>query len=199
MITTITESGLQSAFFVRIQIDEYRTTPIAGYTSQTLRFSDWQTPVDVSGETYQSLGNLMSIGNSTSQLRVSEQTVSVAISGIPNSAIAEIVNSKIKGSSVEIYRGLFNSNNVLLTGYDNPLLKFKGFVNNYTLVEDYDSQARASTNTIQIECASVISVLTSKHAGRKCNPESMKKFYPTDLSMDRVPTLVNSYFDFGAQ
>jgi hypothetical protein len=34
--------------------------------------------------------------------------------------------------------------------------------------------------------------------GRRTNPDDQKKFYPTDVSMDRVPTLVDANFNFGA-
>jgi hypothetical protein len=51
---------------------------------------------------------------------------------------------------------------------------------------------------LSIICASVVDVLGKKTGGRKTNPESEKKFFPTDLAMDRVPTLENATFDFGA-
>jgi len=80
----------------------------------------------------------------------------------------------------------------------NPLARFRGFVNNYSLQEDYDNSTRTSTNTLVLVCSSSLDVLSNKVNGRKTNPYSQKRFYPDDLSMDRVPTLENATFDFGA-
>ena len=190
--------ALQSNLFVRIEIDQYRTTTSGSYTSQVLRFSDKVGSVTIAGETYTGLGNLMSVTNSASEIRVSEQEVTIGITGIPNSSIAEIVNSKIKGSKVTIYRGLYEiSTGSLITGIENPMGKYRGYVNNYTLSENWDSSSRTSSNTILLSCNSSIDVLSNKIAGRRTNPESQKRYYSSDLSMDRVPTLATQYFDFG--
>jgi hypothetical protein len=44
----------------------------------------------------------------------------------------------------------------------------------------------------------VVNVLENKVAGRKTNPKSQKQFYPSDRSMDRVPTLKGATYNFGA-
>ena len=49
-----------------------------------------------------------------------------------------------------------------------------------------------------LTCASNVDILNNKVQGRKTNSESQRKYFPTDLSMERVATLENSYFDFGA-
>jgi hypothetical protein len=77
------------------------------------------------------------------------------------------------------------------------LTKYRGFVNNYSLQEDFDIVSRTSTNSIILICNSAVDVLQNKFTGRKTNPESQKKFFPNDVSMDRVPTLENATFDFG--
>jgi hypothetical protein len=141
----------------------------------------------------------MSISSSTSELRVSGGEVVITISGIPNSSIAEIVNSKIKSSPVRIYRALFNAETgAFLSIEGNPVGRFSGFVNNYSLQEEYDEQSRTSTNTIVLTCANNIDILSNKVSGRRTNPQSQKNLYPNDTSMDRVPNLINAYFDFGA-
>lgn len=192
-------ASIQSNLFVRIQVDEYRNSPSGGYTEQVLTFSDMLTPYTINSEVYTGLGKLMSITSSKSELRVSSGELTITLSGIPNTAIAEIVNSKIKGAPVRVYRALFNSNtNQLLAVSPNPLGRYRGFVNNYSLNEEYDSDARTASNTLVLVCASSVDVLQNKVAGRKTNPESQKRFYPSDLSMDRVPNLENATFDFGA-
>lgn len=191
--------AIQSNLFVRIEIDEYRTSPSGSYTSQVLRFSDMLTPYTINSEVYTGLGRFMSITSSRSELRVSGGELTITLTGIPNTSIAEIVNSKIKGAPVRVYRALFDSNtNQLLAVSPNPLGRYRGFVNNYSLNEEFDADARTASNTLVLVCASSVDVLQNKVAGRKTNPESQKRFYPTDLSMDRVPNLENATFDFGA-
>lgn len=191
--------SIQSNLFVRIAIDEYRATSGAGYTSQVLTFSDMLTPYTINGESYLGVGRLMSISETSSELRVTGNTLTVTLSGIPNSNIYEIINSKIKGSSIKVYRVLFNPTTgqaLSITG--NPMGRFDGFINNYSLNEDYDPMAKTATNTLVLTCASKIDLLANKVAGRRTNPESQKKYFPTDPSMNRVPSLVDSDFNFGA-
>ena len=100
---------------------------------------------------------------------------------------------------MRVYRGIFNaSTGAFLSIAGNPLGRYRGFVNNYSLTEEWDNATRTSSNTLSLICASTVDVLQNKISGRKTNPESMKKFYPTDVSFDRVPNLENATFDFGA-
>lgn len=191
--------AIQSNLFVRLQIDQYRTTSSGSYTSQILRFSDLNTSFTINGESYLGAGNLISISNSSSEISATGYELVITLSGIPNSSIFEIVNSKIKGSPVAVYRGLFNATTgELLNIEGNPLGRFQGFVNNYSLNEEYDNVTRLSSNTLVLTCSCNVDVLANKIAGRRTNPQSQKSFYPNDLSMNRVPNLINATYDFGA-
>jgi hypothetical protein len=191
--------SVQSNLFVRIQVDEYRATTSGAYTTEVLRFSDDLQTRTINSESYAPLGRLMGITSATSELRVSSGELTITLSGIPNTSIAEIINSKIKGAPVRIYRLFSNAaTGTVLSIAGNPSGRYRGFVNNYSLNEEYDSITRSSTNTIVLTCASSVDVLQNKIAGRKTNPESQKRFFPSDLSMDRVPTLENATFNFGA-
>lgn len=184
---------------MRIQIDEYSTTEGGPYSAQVLRFSDLTFPYTINSESYTGLGKLMDITQSSSELRANGQEMTITIAGIPTASVSEIVNSKIKGAPVSIYRGLFNAETgAFLSVSGNPLGRFQGFVNNYTLTEEFDSETRTSSTTISLTCTSVVNVLENKVAGRKTNPKSQKQFYSTDVSMDRVPTLKGATFNFGA-
>jgi hypothetical protein len=192
-------SSVQSNLFVRLQVDEYRTSPSGSYSAEVLRFSDARTSYTINGESYTPLGRLMAISASSSELRVSSGEVTITISGIPTNSIAEIVNSKIKGAPVRIYRIFSDASTGTELAIDgNPAGRYRGFVNNYSLQEEWDNETRTSSNTIVLSCASSVDVLQNKIAGRKTNPESQKRFFATDLSMDRVPNLENATFNFGA-
>jgi hypothetical protein len=191
-------SSIQSNLFVRIEIDYYKATSASTPTSTVLRFSDLKSPYMLEGENYTGVGSLMNITSAASELRTSSGELSITLSGIPNSSIYEIVNSRIKGSPVLIYRAVFDP----VTGAElaiagNPATKYRGFVNNYSLQEEFDIDTRTASNSIVLICNSSVDVLEKKVSGRRTNPVSQQRFYPTDSSMDRVPTLENATFDFG--
>lgn len=199
MIDLTSYSSIQSNLFVRIHVAEYKVNPGDAYQDVVLKFSDKRGTFLLDGEEYIGLGSLMGITSTSSEIRASSGELTITISGIPNTSIFEIVNSKIKGCPVRISRVLFDP----VTGEQldiegNPLARFRGFVNNFSLEETWDFNTRTSSNTITLICASSIDVLSNKFAGRKTNPYSEKKYFPSDLSMDRVPTLENATFDFGA-
>lgn len=198
MTTLSTLKAVESHLFVRIQVDQYKSSGTDTFHNEVLKFSDKRDAYTINGEEYLGLGKLVSVTASNSELRSSSNQVSVTISGIPQSAIAEILNSKIKGSPLRIYRVLFDP----ITGEKldiatNPLIRYRGFISNYTLQEDYDVVKRTATNTILLVCSSSIDMLNNKYSGRKTNPECENKYFPADKAMDRVPTLQNSTFNFG--
>lgn len=198
MTTISSYNSIQSNIFVRIPVTEYKVNPEDSYSSVVLRFSDKIVPYTINSEEYKGIGNLMGITDTTSELKASEQDITISITGIPNSSIYEIMNSKIKGCPVTIYRAFFDhSSEQLLPLSTNPILKFQGYVNNISLSEDYSIDNKTSINTLTIVCSNKLKILSNKNAGRKTNSKSMKRYFPTDVSFDRVASLENSNFDFG--
>lgn len=187
--------SVETYYYVRMIIDEYRTDASSSYTAQELRFSNHYRVDTLNGLDYTRLGRLLSLSSASSELRVSDQDINITISAIPTDAIKEIVYSKIKGSRVLISRKFFRTSTGTLIGTSTV---FSGFINNYTINEDYDNNTKSSTNTVTFTCTSNINMLQEKVAGRKTNSFSQKTFYGSDVSMDRVAVLKNSSFDFGA-
>ena len=188
-------TSVKVGMFVRLQVDEYRTTSSGSYGPQVLRFSDYDAPVTINAEVYTALGEFLSVTSSTNELRPSENPVTIGISGIPTNNINEIIHSKIKGCPISIYRGYFNPAGDLIgtvTG------RFIGSVNNYSIQEDFDVDSRTSSHILMLECASSVGILSQKISGRKTNPQSQQTFYPSDTSMNRVPTIKGTKFNFGA-
>ena len=196
MIDLTGQQSVRTALFVRIDVAEYRTTSGGAYSNEILTFSDHNANFTIDSQLYIPLGNLLNITSSNSELRASSNTITITLSGIPNSSIAEIIYSKIKGSPVKIYRAYFNANTGTQIGTTQG--RYIGSVNNYSLDEEYDVVARTASNNLQIECLSNVDILSNKVAGRKTNPQSMKQFYSTDISFDRVPNLKDAAFNFGA-
>jgi hypothetical protein len=199
MIDLTSYGSVQSNLFVRIEVSYYKATAASTPTSTVLRFSDLRENFQINGENYIGIGNLMGVSSSSSELRTSSGELTITIAGIPNTSIYEIVNSRIKGCPVRIYKCFFDADTgAKLDIADNPTFRYRGFVNNYSLQEEWDSETRTSSNSIVLICNSSIDVLQNKVTGRQTNPQSQQKFFPTDLSMNRVPTLENATFDFGA-
>jgi hypothetical protein len=179
----------QTALFVKMTVPDYAV----------LKFSNYNRDVVIEGNTYTALGNLLGVTDTSTNLRVTPGNLSITISGIPNTSITDILNNRIKGSDIEIWRVFFDvitGQPLLIDG--NPLGRFKGIVSNYSIQETWDPGSQLVSNTIMLTCSSTIDVLNNKISGRSTNSNDQKYYYPTDLSMDRVAALANSNFNFGA-
>jgi hypothetical protein len=182
-------SSIQTNLFVRLDIPGY----------EVLRFSDYHKAFTINSESYTGLGQLLAITNTVSDLRASPQEISITISGIPSDNIIDILTNKVKGSDVRVYRVFFNSTTgefLNITG--NPAGKFNGIVNNFDITDELDMGSSTGTIALTLTCSNVVELLNNKVTGRRTNPIDQKLYYPTDLSMDRVPALAKSNFNFGA-
>lgn len=179
---------IQSNLFVKIVIPSY----------QTVTFSDYHKDFDIDSVTYTGIGELLSVTNTTSSLRATSEELSIGISGIPTGNVSDFVDQKVKGSQCDVYRGFFDATTgQLLSISGNPSKKFSGVINNYT-VDDQLGESGEGSKIITITCTSIIEQLNNKVTGRRTNPVDQKELYPTDESMDRVPALAKSNFNFGA-
>ena len=195
MIDLSSFSSLATALFVKIDVPDYTPGP--------LLFSNFDRPYTIDGDTYDSLGSLMSATTSANELRAVPGEITVTVSGIPNSRLQEIVSTRIKGSEVTILRGFFNAQtgaNLPIPGNagSNIVTRFLGRVMSIAIQEDWDAAGRSSTITAQFMCASEVALLANKVSGRKTNPVDWQALNPTDTSMSDVPQLANSNFNWGA-
>lgn len=189
MINLSPYKQIATGMFVRIDVPDY----------QVLRFSDYYQAQVINGETYQPLGQLLGITDTTSSIRATQGNMSLSISGIPNSSIAEVLSIKLKGSAVQVWRVFFDAaTGTQLAIAGNPAGRFQGIVSNYSLEEEIDMMSRTQTNKILMTCSSTVDVLNNKISGRRTNERDEKSLYATDKSFDRVVALRNSNFNFGA-
>jgi hypothetical protein len=181
--------SIQSNMFVKLDIPGYAV----------LAFSDYYQALTLGGTNYQALGQLLAITNTTSSLRAAPEELTVTISGIPEGRISEILDNKIKGSRIEVLRAFFDpTTGELLNITGNPAGKFKGVISNFSINDDLAEGGDTGTITIVLSATSVIELLNNKVTGRRTNPLDHKEYFPNDLSMDRVPALAKSNFNFGA-
>lgn len=184
-----TYSAIQTALFCRVDVEDY----------DILRFSSYNRPVTINSEVYQPLGQLLSVTETSSTLRATSTDLTIAISGIPNASIAEFVDNKIRGSAVQVWRLVFDATTgAELSGVGNPIGRFQGTVNNFSIQEEYDYAAQTSTVSIVMTCSSVVDTLYNKYSGRRTNPTDQQLLYPTDNSMNRVLKLSKANLNWGA-
>lgn len=182
-------SAIQSNLFVRINIPGYAD----------LTFSDYHKELTINGVNYTGLGQLIGVGPSMSNLRTTAEEVAIVITGIPENSITNLLANRIKGSQVQIFRGYFNpETGSLLPISGNPVGKFQGIVSNYSVTDSLAMGDDTGSLTITFSAVSTIEQLTRKISGRRTNPADQNKFYPGDKSMDRVSTVANSNYNFGA-
>lgn len=189
---------IRTALFVRIPLEQYWNG--SSFVQETLTFSDNSFDVVIGGETYTGIGNFLQITGSSKELRANSNSLSLTISGIPNSSIEKILKSRIKSAPIEIVRIYFNADGSVIAPTDdfpNPTGRYRGFINNYVANEEWNSIERTSNITVQFECKSWVDLLSKKTAGRKTNDVSMKQYFPNDRSFERVWALAYSNYDFG--
>jgi hypothetical protein len=191
--------SVETGLFCRIDVQQYRNSSSGAFSQQVLTFSDYYRTVEIAGETYLPFGNLLQIGSLNAELKASAAPLTVSVSGIPNTSLKDIIHSRIKGSEIRIYRGLFDAETgAIISGIGaNPVGRFTGFISNYSLTEEWDSATRTAYSTVDFYCQSNIDFLGSITRGRKTNPESYTALYPNDPSFDRIPNLQQNIFNFG--
>lgn len=187
-MAALSSSSIRNAEFVKL------TLPSATYT-----FCNAAGPVTVSGMTFTNLGSLLSLSDIKRDIKATSTDLSVTLVGIDGTNIAIVLGADIKGSKIEVWRGFLDSDNQIIT---TPTLQFfkryTGLVSNYSISEDWNEEARVRTASISLSCSSFRAILQSRVGGVKTTPKIWQTFYPGDTSMDRVPSIAGTYFDFGA-
>lgn len=187
-----TYSTLATALFVRI--DTYDSNGL----DEVITFSDYHQDLVLQSTNYTGLGQLMSVTDTQSDLRITPQQISIGISGIPSANISTVFDSEIKGSKISVKRGIFNpTTGQLLPISGNPSGRFYGVVDNFSISDDVDPLTKESSIIVVLTCSTIVGLLNRKTNGRETNPKVQKALYAGDLAMDRVPNLTNANFNFG--
>ena len=164
-------------------------------------------PLVWDGTTYLGLGNFLALNEIQDELQITNNAIQLTLSGIPkevgeqglgiyNSYVALVLDQKIKGSKVEIWRAFFDP----ITGNIDSAstsLRFSGYISNFTITDATDIESKTDSYTISVACSSILGILERKITGRRTNGTDQRALYPTDTSMDRVVAISNTTFDFG--
>ena len=189
MLNLSSYHSIQTNLFITIDIPDF----------EVLTFSDYSRDYAIGNVNYTGLGQLLSVTQTASDLRAAPQGITISISGIPSDNISDIMDNKVRGSEVDVKRAFFDpttGNLISLAG--NPIGKFQGIVARYEITDALNMGDNTGALTINLECSSTVELLQNKIGGRRTNPIDQNIYYPNDRSMDRVPALVKSNFNFGA-
>ena len=188
-INAVNSSSIRHAEFVRLTV---------GTAGTVYTFCNAAAPVTVSGITFSNLGALLNVGDVQRDMRSTSDDMTIALTGIDPTNVSIILSNDIKGSLVEVWRGFLDSNNQIITTPTTQFFKrYQGIINNVSITEDFNTQMRTRIATCSISCSSMRRVLENRLGGVKTNQSSWQFLYPGDVSMNRVATIANTYFDFG--
>lgn len=158
-------------------------------------FSSSYTSDTIGGTEYTPLGGLLAVGPQNRNLRVTAGDTSIQISGVSGNNIYAVLESqgKIRGSKLEITRGFFDPNTMVLS---NAVVRFTGLITNYAINEDREGQE--DNFTVTLDASSYKTILENRISGRKTNKNSWNFFDSTDGSMNNINSIAGFAFDFGS-
>ena len=216
-------SNLTSGLFVDWYIPNYSAGTKVAFT---FRFSDWHRHIEFDNDPLPlgSLGNvgyaplqkLLTISPSKNQVSPGTDSLSITLNAYENGTYSDmdwLRNSRIEGSQITVKRALFGQDGELLTlTGGNPIGRFKGFVETFTVNDTYDIATGKSDTVISLEVATYTAYLKQKTTGRKtARPyrgawlkgyvETVPGLKSPDLEYDRcfdkVAKLSNTKFEWG--
>jgi len=187
-MAALSSASITHGEFVRL------TTSTATYT-----FCNAAAPVVADGISFTGLGSLLSVGAVNREIKATSIDMIIGLIGIDPTNVFLVLGSNIKGSTVEVWRGFFDSNYQIITSPTTQFFKrYQGIVSNISITEDWNDNIRSRTATASISCTSFRSILENRIAGIKTNLSTWQQRYASDTSMSRVSAISGQYFDFGA-
>jgi hypothetical protein len=189
-IAALNESSIKHCLLIDITVN-----------STTYYISNAYAPIVYLGNSYTQLGHFMAMSEIQDDLKVTNNQISITLSGIPPddgspNFLSIVLNSYIKGGKIKIYRAFFD----VSTGYYNATqvyLRFSGYISNYNLSENWEQDSKTTSNAVGIQCSSIHAIMEKKYSGRRTNDGDQQRWFPGDTGMYRVKSLADTQFDFG--
>jgi hypothetical protein len=187
IMTALDSPSIQQAEFIRL------TLP-----SNTYTFCNAAAAITVNGIQFTNLGSLLQLSDIKRDVKANSSDLSVSLTGVDGTNIAIVLGAEIKGSRIEVWRGFLDSNNQIIQSPTQQFFKrYQGIVSNFSITEDWNEQLRSRVATVGLSCASFRTILENRVGGVRTTPKIWQVYYPGDTSMNRVPSIAGSYFDFG--
>lgn len=184
-------NNIRIADFIRL------TTP-----TETFRFATTPSILTipaVDAQPFESVGQLVKIGDATKDIKSTANETTVTLVGIDTAMLGLVLGQNIKGSQIEMWHGFFDTNGALITtGGSGGLYQFfNGYINNMSISEQWMEEVRMFVGTVTVSASSIQLILQNRTAGRYTNNNSWTFFNPTDTSMDRVSFITTINYQFG--
>ena len=187
-------NNIRYANFLRI------TTPSATYRFATTPSALTIPAVDASP--FSGLGQLVSVGSVQRDIKSTAAETTATLVGIDTTMLALVLGAELKGSQIEMWHGFFDqAGDLITTGGTGGLYQFfNGYINSFSISEQWMEEARAYVGTATVSASSVQLILQNRVAGRYTNNNSWQFYNSGDTSMNRVNyiTNINYYFGKGA-
>jgi hypothetical protein len=170
--------------------------------SATYRFSSAPTAITVpliDASAFTGLSQLVNVGSAQRDIKSTANETSVTLVGIDVTMLSLVLGAGIKGSEIEMWHGFFDANNELITtgGTGGLYQFFTGYVNSFTINEQWSEEIRGYTGAITVSASSIQLILQNRIAGRYTNNNSWQFYNPTDTSMNRVNYISTQNYLFG--
>lgn len=184
---------IRYADFVRM------TTATATYRFATTPYAVTVSAVDANP--FSGLGQLVKVGSAQRDIKSTANETTITLVGIDTANLALVLGADIKGSQVEMWHGFFDSSDQLITtgGTGGLYQFFNGYINTFSISEQYFEEMRGYLGTITVSCSSIQLILQNRNAGRYTNDNSWQYFNTGDTSMNRVNFIQTINYYFGKQ
>lgn len=186
------------------------------------------TVPSISDTPFTALGQLVKVNSVQRDIKSTPNETSVTLVGIDTAMLGLVLDSKIKGSQIDLWHAFFDAdgnlntsntqrwiNNVgntigWINNIGNPISwtssvattgvykYFTGYVNSFTISEQWMEEIRGYVGAITISASNFQLVLQNRTAGRYTNDNAWQSINPGDTSMDRVAFITNINYAFGS-
>ena len=185
------------------------------------------TVPSISATPFTALGQLVQVGSVQRDIKSTANETTVTLVGIDTAMLSLVLNAKLKGSQIDLWHGFFDANNELITTVTSSWLNnvgstidwtnslfdpiawtsstggtgvykyFTGFVNSFSISEQWMEETREYTGVVTISASSFQLVLQNRTAGRYTNDNAWQSVYEGDTSMNRVNYISSINYAFG--
>lgn len=184
-------NNIRYADFVRITVN-----------GTTYRFTTAANNITVSAvdaNPFSSVGVLLGIGDIQRDIKSTSNETTVTLTGIDTSVLGWVLSQNMKGSTIQMWHGFFDTNGALITtgGTGGLYQFFNGIVTSFAINEQWMEEAKMYVGTVTLAASSIQLVLQNRVAGRYTNNNSWQFFTPGDTSMNRVSFVETINYQFG--
>lgn len=148
---------------------------------------------------FNAVGTLIKVGNVQRDIKSTANETTVTLVGIDTSMLGWVLSQNVKGSSIQMWHGFFNTEGALITsGGSGGLYQFfDGIITSFSISETWMEEARMYVGTITVAASAIQLILQNRIAGRYTNNNSWQFFSPGDTSMNRVSFIETINYAFG--